>query len=224
MQIKAEKLEKQFLRKSGSGNIFTAVAETDFVLEEGKLTVLMGRSGSGKSTLLSMLAGLLEPTAGKVIAGDLDLYKADDNKRSAFRAENFGIIPQGQTGILSLSVRENILLPYTLFGENPPEDNRCDELISKLSIEDITDVKPGELSGGQIRRMAIARALVKRPRVIFADEPTGDLDDKTTDDVLNLLKDEARAGAAVLLVTHESAAEKFADVLCKMSEGVLTKQ
>lgn len=222
MELKAEGISKQFLRKGKANNVIDAVKETDFELEEGKLTVLTGRSGSGKSTLLNMLSGVLEPTGGRVLLGEQDLYQLEDKDRSEIRNRCFGYIPQGQSAIMSLNVLENILLPYTLYGEpTGSAEEYAKELLKRMGISDLAEAMPDELSGGEMRRMAIARALIKRPSVVFADEPTGDLDDENTGVVLELLKSIAKDGTAVLLVTHENEAKKYADRLYRMSGGVL---
>lgn len=218
--IRAEGISKQFIRQGRGTNIFMAVQEMDFSLPSGKLTMLSGRSGSGKSTLLNMLAGLLAPSKGKVFFGETDLYAMPDEELSCFRNQNFGCIPQGQTAISSLTVWENVLLPYTLYREEAP-DEYAEELLELLDIAELRNVMPSHLSGGEMRRMAIARALVRRPKVLFADEPTGDLDDENTRTVLSVLKQKAEGGMAVLLVTHEVEAEGFADRIYRMSGGVL---
>lgn len=235
MELRAEGISRRFLRKSGSSNIFMALEETDFVLPGGKLTEVTGRSGSGKSTLLNILAGLLVPTTGKVYLGTEDLYAMPDEARSVLRNRHIGIIPQGQTALHSLTVLENVLLPRRMYPKpNGPEnavevlspaeeETRARTLLEKVGISHLAEVWPNELSGGEMRRLAIARALMMRPEVILADEPTGDLDDENTRSVLELLRDCADAGAAVLLVTHETEARDYADKVFVMGQGKLTE-
>jgi len=225
MKLLAEQVSKEFLRENRAKgtNSFFAVQETDFALGEGALTVLMGRSGSGKSTLLNMLGGLSIPSSGRVLLDGNDLYALPDRERSHQRNRHFGMIPQGQTALQSLTVLENILLPYSLYGEEPDAD-RAEELMQLLDIGSLRDAKPAELSGGELRRTAIARALIRRPAVILADEPTGDLDDENTAAVFRLLKNAAGAGASVLVVTHENDAVQYADRLYRMHAGVLTAE
>ena len=225
MNITAQGLTKEFARKSGGSNRFTAVQPLDLTLEAGQLTVLMGRSGSGKSTLLNMLAGLLRPTAGRILAGKTEYTALPDKALSAFRNEHIGVIPQGQTAVYSLNVLENVLLPYTLTGHaGDTETAHARALLERLDIAGLADISPAELSGGELRRMPIARAFVRRPEIILADEPTADLDDENTAVVFDALKAAARDGAAVFMVTHESGAERYADRMLTMKNGVMTQE
>ena len=225
MRVRAEKIRKDFLRKGKGTNILTAVAGCDFSMEEGSLSVLMGRSGSGKSTLLSMLSGLLTPTEGRVFYGEVDLYAMPDDKQSAFRNRHIGFIPQGQSAVSSLSVLENILLPFSLFGEEKEGEVLAGELMERLGILSLKDAYPAELSGGELRRMALARALIRMPSVLFADEPTGDLDDENTKIVLDVLWEAAhKGGQAVLLVTHENEAKAYGDRVFRMDAGKIVQE
>lgn len=223
MRLTAEKLTRSFTRVRQGTNILPAVKETSFALPEGSLTEITGRSGSGKSTLLHMLAGLLRPTAGRVLLDDRDLYALDDRTLSALRAKHIGVVPQGQTGLRSLTVMENILLPAMLTGVKGMEPE-AEALMERMGIADLRGAKPGELSGGEMRRMSIARAMLLRPEILLADEPTGDLDDENTARVLTLLRQAADAGTAVLLVTHEQEAKRYADRVWRMDAGALVME
>lgn len=220
MKLTAEKISKKYNRKTGGAGYFYAVGETDFALEKNALTAVFGRSGSGKTTLLHMLGGLLAPDSGRVLADGRDIYALSDKELSAFRNRYIGVIPQGSTPIASLTVLENVLLPSLMAGERAEADAM--ELLETVGIAALRDAMPGELSGGELRRMAIARALINKPSIVLADEPTGDLDDENTAMVLSLLRDTAAGGAAVLLVTHESEAANYADIVLKMDGGKLT--
>ena len=222
MTLQANGIEKKYLRKTGSANWFYAVEPLDFTLESGKLTMLDGRSGSGKTTLLQMLSGLLSPTAGQVLADGKDLYAMEDKALSRFRNAHLAVIPQGQSGIGSLTVTENILLPATLYGTRA-DPAEAEALMERLSISHLRDAYPAELSGGEMRRMAIIRAMLQHAEVLFADEPTGDLDDENSRVVLELLREQARAGTAVLLVTHETLAADYADLMLHMNAGKLSR-
>ena len=221
MILKAEKAARQFNRISGNSNIFYAVHETDFELPGGLLTVLEGRSGSGKTTFLNMLSGLLRPTSGKILLDGKDIYSQTDKELSRFRNDNYGIVPQGQTAIATLTVMENVMLPGTIYGRDEGLYEKAEKLLERMGIADLADVLPRELSGGELRRMAIARALIRDPKVIFADEPTSDLDDANTDIVFEILRDIAAEGKAVMVVTHERNADKYADRMYRMDAGVL---
>ena len=221
MILRAKSISKQFFRQSKTKNVFMAVQKTDLILQAGQLTEITGRSGSGKSTLLNMLAGLLSPTTGKVFLDNTDIYGLEDGERSRLRGREIGVIPQGQTGLHSLTVLENVMLACLLYGEYGSEDLAID-LLERVGIANLRDVYPNELSGGEMRRLSIARALIRSPGILLADEPTGDLDDENTHAVLRLLRRAADEGAAVLLVTHEREAETYAAKIYKMDGGSLT--
>lgn len=229
MILKAEHINKQFLRKRAGSNVFYAVQDTSLELVPGTFTVVTGRSGGGKSTFLNMLSGLLLPSSGQVFADGADLYAMEDKALSSFRNKNFGMIPQGQTAIFSLNVMENILLPLTMYGDHKSDPKGFEaarewakELLEKTGIADLADAMPSELSGGEMRRMAIARALIRQPQVVFADEPTGDLDDANTQIVLSILKEQAQEGRTIFLVTHEKETFAYADAVYRMDGGALT--
>ncbi len=187
MILKAENISKRYFRKTGSANYFLAVKPLNLVLSGGETAVLMGRSGSGKTTLLNMLSGLLPPTEGKVRLGETDLYSLSDKDLSRLRSEKIGIVPQGRSAIDTLTVLENILLPAKLYGRALPE-KEAQDWMERFSIAHLRDDRPAELSGGELRRMSIVRALVQTPDILFADEPTGDLDDENTHMVLSAFR------------------------------------
>ena len=224
MELRAEKISQDFLRYSAKDGYFIAVQETDFCLAAGTLTVVTGRSGSGKSTLLHILGGLMKPVTGRVLVDDVDLYAMGEDARTRLRSRHIGIVPQRLMSLASLSVRENILLPTLLAGEAEKFAPRADELMERLGIRKLASVAPSELSGGEQRRVTIARALVMQPGILLADEPTGDLDEETTRSVLSLLRAAADEGTAVLLVTHEPAAKDYADCCRRMDAGILTQR
>ena len=223
MILKAESISKDFIRKRGESNVFHAVSTTDFTLQEGALTIMRGASGSGKSTLLNMLAGLLSPSTGKVTLDGTDLYALEDAARSRLRNTHFGIMPQGQTVLHSFNVMENVLLPYTIYGEpvSQRETHLALSLLERLGIADLKDIMPSELSGGELRRVCIARALIRDPQILLADEPTGDLDEENTEIILRLFQACAKDGKSVLMVTHEKDIDSYADHLYQMKNGVL---
>ena len=223
MELRAEKISQDFLRYSAKDGYFIAVQETDLRLAAGTLTVVTGRSGSGKSTLLHILGGLMKPVTGRVLVDDVDLYAMGEDARTRLRSRCIGIVPQRLMSLAALTVRENILLPALLAGKAEKFAPRADELMEHLGIRKLASVAPSELSGGELRRVTIARALVMQPRILLADEPTGDLDEENTQSVLRLLRETAHAGTAVLLVTHESEARNYADTCYTMTVGKLEK-
>ncbi len=238
MNLTAEKISKQFFRKRKDSNVFFAVNETDFELEEAKLTVLCGKSGSGKSTLLNMLSGILAPSGGSIFLSDpetgekIDIYSLNDDSLSRLRNKHYGVIPQGQTALHSLTVLENVIVPYNLYENESRKNSEYDfeavrqralMLLKRVGIEELADVMPGELSGGELRRMSIARALIMKPDIIFADEPTEDLDDSNTEAVLKLLREISGEGRSVMMVTHDKDAFEYADIIYKMKNGSLER-
>lgn len=219
MILKAENISKRYFRKTGGANYFFAVKPVTMEIRDGEVAVLTGRSGSGKTTLLNMLSGLLPPTDGKVWMEGADLYGLDDRSLSRLRSSKIGIVPQGRSAVDTLTVLENILLPAKLYGRDLPEEAVA-QWMEQLQIAPLMHARPSELSGGELRRMAIVRALVQRPAILFADEPTGDLDDENTRLVLSLFRAYAHEQhQAVFMVTHETDALPFADRVYQMDGG-----
>lgn len=219
MALTAKSIRKDFYRAGKNSNIFTAVQMLDLELEQGKMIEITGRSGSGKSTLLNMLAGILRPTSGRILLDEVDLYALDDEKRSRLRNEKIGLIPQGHTALLGLTVLENVLLPAVLYSNGPASKLRAADLLGQVGLTEMANEKPNALSGGELRRMAVARALLMQPKIILADEPTAGLDEENIISVMGLLRNAADDGAAVLLVTHENEAAQFADEILHMDGG-----
>ena len=221
MIIEATGLTKEFARARGGKRLFTAVHPLDIGLEERQLTVVSGHSGSGKSTLANMLAGILTPTAGYVRLDGTDLYSLRDDELSRLRNERIGLVPQGHTALRALTVLDNVLLPSILYSRDEAPAERARELLAAVGLDDLADAAPTELSGGELRRMAIARALLMDPAIVIADEPTAGLDSANATAVLTLLRDAADRAAAVLVVSHEAEAQRFADRSYVMEDGHL---
>ena len=223
MIIEATGLTKEFARARGGKRLFTAVHPLDIGLEERSLTAISGHSGSGKSTLLNMLAGILTPTAGIVRIDGTDLYSLGDEELSRLRNERIGLVPQGHTALRALTVLDNVLLPAVLYNRDEAPAERARELLGRVGLGDLAEAAPTELSGGELRRMAIARALLMDPAIVLADEPTAGLDHANATAVLTLLRDAADRGAAVLVVSHEAEARSFADRRYAMEDGHLSE-
>ena len=221
MIIEATGLTKEFARARGGKRLFTAVHPLDIGLEERQLTLVSGHSGSGKSTLANMLAGILTPTAGHVRLDGTDLYSLHDEELSRLRNERIGLIPQGHTALRALTVLDNVLLPSILYAKAEAPVDRARELLAAVGLDDLADAAPTELSGGELRRMAIARALLMDPAIVLADEPTAGLDSANAAAVLTLLRDATDRGTAVLVVSHEAEAQRFADRSYVMEDGHL---
>jgi putative ABC transport system ATP-binding protein len=176
-----------------------------------------------------MLSGLLAPSSGNVLLDEKDIYGLKDEELSLLRNQNMGFLPQGQTAIYSLNVLENILVPYTLHGSRIKHDKEYEAaeefafyLLEQVGLADLATAMPSELSGGEIRRMAIARAMIRKPAFIFADEPTGDLDKDNTQTILKLFRAQADRGSGIFLVSHDTEAFDYGDTLYEMNNGVLT--
>jgi len=224
MMLKAEHISKKFFRKTGSANYFYAVQPLSLQLEAGQVTVLTGRSGSGKTTLLNMLSGLLPPSEGKVLLDGCDLYSLPDPALSRLRGERIGIVPQGRSAVDTLTVLENLMLPAQLC-RRPFSLETGMTWLERLGIAHLRDARPAELSGGELRRVAIARALTQNPELLFADEPTGDLDDENTSLVLSAFRAFAHEQKkAVFIVTHENGALQYADRVWRMDGGYLSPE
>lgn len=220
--LKAEQITKRYFRDTGNANYFDAVKPVSAEFAPGTLTVITGRSGSGKTTFLHMMAGLLKPDGGRVTLDGTDLYALEDAALSKFRGTRIGVIPQGRSLIGTLTVKENVLLPASFSGKADAADEAL-KWMRMLGIASLSDAMPAGLSGGELRRAAIARTLTQGTPVILADEPTGDLDDENTRLVLSVLQDAAKKeGRTVMLVTHETEAMQFCDRAYRMREGSLT--
>jgi putative ABC transport system ATP-binding protein len=198
-----------------------ALRGADIAVGDGEVVAVMGPSGSGKSTLLHCLAGILRPDEGQVVFDGRRVDAMTDRQRTLLRREAFGFVFQFGQLIPELSAVENVAAPLLLAGQRRRAAIRvAEEWFDRLDLSGLQRRLPGELSGGQGQRVAVARALIARPRVVFADEPTGALDTTTGDDVMQLLVASVRAGgAAAVVVTHESRVAAFADRLVQVSDG-----
>jgi len=207
-------------RRYGEGDAaVNALVEVSTGFERGRFTAIMGPSGSGKSTLMHILAGLDKPTAGTVLLDDQEITGLDDGELTKLRREKLGFIFQFFNLLPVLTAEENLVLPLSIAGRKP-DSQWVDQLIRTVGLEDRRTHRPSELSGGQQQRVAVARALVSKPAVVFADEPTGNLDSKASEDVLRLLRQAVdEFGQTVIMVTHDPSAAAHADRLITLRDG-----
>ena len=201
-----------------------ALDGVDLDIERGRFTAIIGTSGSGKSTLLNMLGGLDTPSAGSIRVGDTELARLSSEEAAIFRRNQIGFIFQNYNLVPVLSVWENIIFPIALDGRRPDREFIM-QIIHLLGLEKKLDTLPGSLSGGQQQRVAIARALASKPSIILADEPTGNLDTRTSDDVMGLLKMTIREFRQTLvMITHNPQIAQMADRVIRMEDGKIVSQ
>ncbi len=214
--IKTVKLNKTY----GKGeSAVVAVNDIDLTINKGEFTAIVGTSGSGKSTLMHLLGGVDDPTSGKVLIEGEDIFALKDEKRSIFRRRKIGFIFQEYNLIPILTVEENIVMPILLDG-NKVDKNEVEELLERLGLADRRNHLPSQLSGGQQQRVAIGRAIVNRPTLILADEPTGNLDKRNSEEVINIMFEAVRDRKETLvIVTHEMDIAAMADRIIHLEDG-----
>ena len=214
--VKAQDLHRRYGDGEAAVNALDGVSVS---FPSGRFAAIMGPSGSGKSTLMHVLAGLDRPTSGTVELGGVELTTLNDRDLTQLRRDRIGFIFQTFNLLPVLSAEENILLPLSIAGRKPDRE-WFEELIDTVGIRDRLTHRPAELSGGQQQRVAVARALISRPAVVFADEPSGNLDSKSSGDVLELLRQAVDSfGQTVVMVTHDAHAASFADRLLVLADG-----
>ena len=216
--LKVEHLVKQY----GKGdNAVLAVNDISFSVEQGEFVAIVGSSGSGKSTLLHLLGGVDRPTSGKVYIQGEDIYSLNSDKIAIFRRRQVGLIYQFYNLIPILNVKENITLPCELDGRIP-DKSELDELINTLGLKDRVTHLPNELSGGQQQRVSIGRALINHPAILLADEPTGNLDSRSSDEIVELLKlSNHKYNQTIVMITHNLEIAKIADRILRIEDGRL---
>ena len=217
--LEVEHVKKIYSTRFG-GQKVEALADVSFTVEEGEYIAIMGESGSGKTTLLNILAALDRPTAGAVRLAGRDLAGVKERDMAAFRRDNLGFVFQDFNLLDTFSLRDNILLPLVLAGKKYPEmEEPLEPLARTLGIQKLLDKYPYEVSGGQKQRCAVARALITRPQIVLADEPTGALDSRAADSLMDLFAAVNRAGQTVLMVTHSTAAASRAGRVLFIRDG-----
>lgn len=216
--LKVEHLVKQY----GKGdNAVLAVNDISFSVEQGEFVAIVGSSGSGKSTLLHLLGGVDRPTSGKVYIQGEDIYSLNSDKIAIFRRRQVGLIYKFYNLIPILNVKENITLPCELDGRTP-DKSELDELINTLGLKDRVTHLPNELSGGQQQRVSIGRALINHPAILLADEPTGNLDSRSSDEIVELLKlSNQKYKQTIVMITHNLEIAKIADRILRIEDGRL---
>ena len=214
----------ELVRRYGEGDTAVdALRGVDLEVSRGRLTAVMGPSGSGKSTLMHLLAALDRPTSGYVTIAGARVSELSDTEITKLRREHIGFVFQFFNLLPMLTANENIRLPLSIAGEKP-EPRWYEDLLKQVGLTDRRHHRPAELSGGQQQRVAIARALVSRPTVVFADEPTGNLDSRTSAEILELMRSSVDAfGQTTVMVTHEARAAAIADRILFLADGLIVK-
>ena len=207
----------------GSGETAVhALKKVSFSVPKGEYVAIVGESGSGKSTLLNMIGALDTPTSGKVVIGGKEIFSMNDNRLTVFRRRNIGFIFQAFNLIPELTVEQNIIFPV-LLDYQKPDRKFLEELLTVLNLKERRNHLPSQLSGGQQQRVAIGRALITRPSLILADEPTGNLDTQNSSEVIALLKEASRKyDQTIIMITHNRSIAQSADRILQVSDGVLT--
>ncbi|OUP58996.1 ABC transporter ATP-binding protein [Butyricicoccus pullicaecorum] len=218
--LQTEHLKKYY----GTGDTqVRALDGVDFSVENGEFVSIVGTSGSGKSTLLHMLGGLDRPTSGKVFVDGQDIFSLKDDALTIFRRRKIGFVFQSYNLVPVLNVYENIVLPIELDG-NPIDKTYVEEILSVLGLDAMQHRLPNQLSGGQQQRVAIARALATKPAIILADEPTGNLDSRTSQDVLSLMKvTGAKFGQTIVMITHNEEIAQLSDRIIRIEDGKIRR-
>lgn len=214
--LKTQQLCKYF----GEGdNQVKAVQDTNIEIKMGEFVAIIGKSGSGKSTLLHLLGGLDYPTSGKVYIKDKDIFNMSEDELAVFRRQKIGFVFQAFNLVSSINVYENVVLPLGL-DDKEPDEKYIDDILDTLGIKDKVENLPSTLSGGQQQRVAIARALAAKPDIVLADEPTGNLDSKTGEEVISMLKLSAeKYGQTLVIITHNEEIAQLADRILVIEDG-----
>jgi putative ABC transport system ATP-binding protein len=217
--IEIKNVKKQY---TSGDDVVEALRGVDISIEAGEFITIMGQSGSGKSTLLSVLGGMNHPTSGDVEMAGVKLYELPGEKLADFRAQNLGFVFQSFHLITYLTAIENVMLPLTIVKmSTPAKKNAAQKALERVGLGSKTDRLPNQLSGGEQERVAIARAIVNNPHILLADEPTGNLDSKTSEDIMTLFRDLNAAGQTVVMVTHNPDNGAYSDRTISLKDGMV---
>lgn len=217
---------KKLIKRYGMGDaVVNALTNVSFRVKRGEFVSIMGESGSGKSTLLSILGAMSSPTSGELSIDDINIYRLNGDKRSDFRREYLGFVFQSFHLLPYLSVVENVMLPLATYDKSKKmKREMAEETLIRVGLKEKINKLPGEISGGQKERVAIARAIVNNPPLLLADEPTGNLDTATSHEIMSLLRRLNCEGTTIIMVTHSRDAASFGHRLLNMSDGKMTEQ
>ncbi|MDR0357173.1 MAG: ABC transporter ATP-binding protein [Clostridiales Family XIII bacterium] len=221
MMLEALEISKEYKR---GDRPFFAVDGVSLSIDKGEFICIVGRSGSGKTTLLNMLTGLLTPDSGKIAFDGVAYDRLGDDELSLLRNTRLGYIMQGRGVLRNFTVLQNTILPRALFKRAEDPEAKAISLLDRVGIRHLADQLPARLSGGELRRVSIARALLSTPDLLIADEPTGDLDEETAAEILSLFRSVAEEGTGVLMVTHDLDATSLADRTLVMQSGRLRER
>ncbi|MEB3011525.1 ABC transporter ATP-binding protein [Parvimonas sp. D2] len=218
--LKVEQLYKTYVRAKE----FNALDDVNLDIKSGEFVAIVGKSGSGKSTLLNIISGILSPTSGKVSLDNKEISSLSDDEKSFIRNDLMGFVPQSTVVLSTLNILDNICLPFYLSKREGDSVGRGKYLLKELGLEHLESSYPRELSGGELRRVTIARALMNYPKIILADEPTSDLDVENTKEVLEIMKDiNKKNNTTIVLVTHDLACLSYADKVYTMISGKISE-
>ena len=216
--IRVENVTKNFIRNKKN---FDAVHDVSLHIKKGEFAAITGHSGSGKTTLFNMIAGLIHETSGKIYIDGNELTAMKDEEKNTFRNANMGYVLQGQSLLSNFTILDNICMPAYLSADADSFRERAMELLEQIGLAEFANEYPSNLSGGEIRRVSIVRAMLNNPKVILADEPTSNLDPENSHKVMQMLQDISKSGTTVLLSTHELEYLSYVDTVFKMEKGVM---
>lgn len=214
--IRVENLTKNFMRNKKD---FDAVDDVSVEIKKGEFVAVIGHSGSGKTTLFNMIAGLIKPTSGKIFIDGNEFTGLSGNDMSSFRNENMGYVLQGQSLLNNFTILDNVCMPAYLSKDKAEFKDKAMKLLEEIGLADLANDYPSNLSGGEMRRVSIVRAMINEPKIILADEPTSNLDPENSHKVMQMLRDISNAGTTVLLSTHELEYLDYVDSVIKMEKG-----